>query len=144
MVSCVFASPTIRSSLSVKVKLVMGFAVRGPRPRQLGPEPPPPPKVRSSLGVPSVSFFVERTVLIRGPTRGVNQLLTRGNMTGRFVVTTATKVSRTAQDPASWAPFMGSCQGGNTPSAGLCSQVLQRKRNKGRKQFCAVGMNIRL
>ena len=27
---------------------------------------------------------------------------------GRFVVTTATKVSRTAQEPASWAPLMGS------------------------------------
>jgi hypothetical protein len=28
---------------------------------------------------------------------------------GRFVVTFATKVSRTAQPPASWAPLTGSC-----------------------------------
>jgi hypothetical protein len=35
---------------------------------------------------------------------------------GRFVVTTATNVSRTAHEPASWAPLTGSWMGGSLVS----------------------------
>lgn len=42
------------------------------------------------------------------PMIGLNQALARGKIIGRFVVTTATNVSRTANEPANCAPLIGS------------------------------------
>lgn len=44
----------------------------------------------------------------RLPIIGRKQRAIRGEIMGRLEVTTATKVSRTAHDPAFWAPLMGS------------------------------------
>src|SRR3569833_3592162 len=103
-------SSTIFSSLSVKVMLVMGVTVGAPRPRQLCLVPTPPPKVRlpAREGASRI-FCVERIEVRREPKRGVSQVLNRGKTMGRLVVTTATKVSLTAHDPASKAPLTGSC-----------------------------------
>ena len=40
-------------------------------------------------------------------TNGTIHFLSCGKSMGKFVTRTATKVSRTAQEPASWAPLMG-------------------------------------
>lgn len=95
--SCIWMSPTIRSSLSLYVILVIGFGVGGPRRRQLcvlffGVDPSPFPLTE-----------VERL-----PMKGLSHVLTRCTTIGKLVVTTATNDSRMAQDPASCAPLMGS------------------------------------
>ena len=94
----------MRSSLSLNVTLGIGFAVGGPRPRQLWACPPP--KVRNPVGVFS-DFLDERNDGIE-PTADVNQCLSCGTIMGMLVVITATKVSLTAQEPASCAPLTGS------------------------------------
>lgn len=99
---CIPTDSTMRSSLSFIVKFVIGFAVGGPRPRQLLEVPP---KVTKPFGVRPSDFCVERIESRMDPKMGPNNPLRRGNIIGKLVVTTATKVSRTAQDPANCAPF---------------------------------------
>lgn len=96
----------MRSSLSLKVMLVIGYAEGGPRPRQLCLLPAP--KVRTSLGVFSVCLCDERIEVMREPKTGVSHCLTMEKTIGRLAVMTATKVSLTAHEPASCAPFWGS------------------------------------
>lgn len=90
----------MRSSLSLKVNLVMGLGVGGPRPRQLWLLPPP--------NVLEIGFddFVSELVLFgrRVPQAEVSMDFASGRVTGALVVKNARNVSRTAQDPDSCAP----------------------------------------
>lgn len=55
-------------------------------------------------------LFADEEKVRKLPMSGVRQRAMRGEIIGKFEVTTATNVSRTAQDPAFWAPLMGSWQ----------------------------------
>jgi hypothetical protein len=54
------------------------------------------------------ALFADEEKVRKVPISGLKQRAMRGEIMGMFEVTTATKVSRTAQDPAFWAPLMGS------------------------------------
>lgn len=100
LMSCIGTSSTIRSSLSVAVNEVTGFPDNGPRPYQ-AMLPAPLPLVLRPFPVGFCDDRLDRIDVKKDPNMGVRWFFISGKMRGRFVVTTATKVSRTAHDPAS-------------------------------------------
>jgi hypothetical protein len=54
------------------------------------------------------ALFADEEKVLKLPITGPKQRAIRGEIIGMFEVTTATKVSLTAHDPAFWAPLMGS------------------------------------